>query len=118
CALPISGDAVGGDDERRAVGDRFAFDAGGDSGDAPGEVEERGGDLDAGPQGGAGRHGPFGEQLVEVVPGAGQAVVREALEGGPVQFDGGVVGDDAQAAVAGPAGRFGGVDPHLDQLGD
>ena len=61
---------------------------------------------------------PLGEQVVEVQPGADQAVVGEAGQLGPVQLEPDPAADDPQALVVQPAGLGRGVDAHPDQLLD
>ena len=112
-------DAVAGDDQRRAVGHRLALRAaaGVDAGDAAGAlVDRRAGDRDALLDAGPGGAGVVGEHLVEVAPGAHEAVGGEGGELGPVELDARAAADDAQAALVAPAGLLAGVDAEVDEL--
>jgi hypothetical protein len=59
-----------------------------------------------------------GEDLVEVEPGAHQAVAGVGGQLGPGQLQAHPPAEDAQAAVVQPAGLLARVDPHTVQLAD
>ena len=63
-------------------------------------VEDRAGDRVAGLQDRADLDRPVGEELVEVEPGAGEAVAGEAGQVGPVELEPDPAADDPQALVA------------------
>ena len=102
---------------RRRAGRGTAGRASGrDAGDAAGPVvEQRAGDVDALEQPGAGLLRVPGQDLVEVGPGADQAVARIAGQVRPVQLDPAAAADDAQALVAQPAVALGDRHAHAGQ---
>ena len=114
-------DASGVDDQRCGEG-RGALDAGvGDpaggaglnAGDAAGGRGDGAGDRHAGQQPGAGRGGVLGQVAVKQGARAGHPVGREGGLLRPGEVEEVPAADDAQSAVALPAG---GVHPHGDQL--
>jgi len=78
-------------------------------------VQHRAGHRDALEQPRAGLLGPAGQRLVQVVPGADQAVAGIAGQLGPGQFQPLACADDAQALVAHPAVLLADADAHADQ---
>ncbi|GAA3124411.1 hypothetical protein GCM10020001_051440 [Nonomuraea salmonea] len=107
--------AVGGDDHRAA---ELPAVLGGDADDvAAAVVEDRACDGDALHQAYAVLDRVGGDDLVEVLPGADEPEVREALELRPVELEAQAAADDAQALVPDPAGRVD-VDAHVLELLD
>ncbi len=81
-------------------------------------IPQRAGHRCTGPQFGAHRLGPPNEGLVEAEPGAGQSVVGEAGQVGPVQFEPDPAADDPRRPLLRVQPSPVGIHAHLDQLLD
>ena len=119
------GVAVRGDDQRRGIPELGAGGAallvhrlGGDAHDGALGVQDRAGDVGGLAQSRTVLDRVLGEDVVEVLPRADQAVGREAREVGPRQGQAHAAADDPQAVVLDPAVLLGRGDAEGDELLD